>query len=241
MHGSQTLLGKMLRLPLSLIPRDAEVRILRGPLRGQKWVVGAANHACWTGSYEVDALRAFSDAISPGAVVYDVGANVGVYSLLASSRVGASGRVYAFEPMERNLRYLHRHLELNRTQHCVVVAAAVSDTDGTRKFSAASWDYSMGRLAEEGETVVASVTLDSCVYGEKKLPPPDLIKIDVEGAEAEVLTGASRLLAEFHPRIFLEVHGTELHAHCRAFLQVRGYIVREGYGRLIGTWNRSSS
>lgn len=238
MARSQTLLDKVLRLPLSLIPRNTEVRILRGPMRGQKWVVGAASHACWTGSYEVDALRAFADAILPGAVVYDVGANVGVYSLLASSRVGAAGRVYAFEPMERNLGYLHRHLRLNRTQNCFVLEAAVSDTDGTRRFSTADWDYSMGRLAQEGEIVVASITLDSCVYGEKRLPPPNLIKIDVEGAEMEVLAGASRMLAEFHPRVFLEVHGTELHADCRAFLLERGYCVKEGYGRLIGTWSR---
>ena len=91
MSSPQTLLAKILRLPLSLIPPESEVRIVRGPLLGKKWVVGAATHACWTGTYEVDRLRAFAQAISQGVTVYDVGANVGIYSLLASSRVAATG------------------------------------------------------------------------------------------------------------------------------------------------------
>src|ERR1700730_15902395 len=84
MPSSQTLLGRILRAPLALLPREAETRILRGPLRGKKWIVGASSHACWTGTYEVDRLNAFAEAISPAATVYDIGANVGIYSLLAS-------------------------------------------------------------------------------------------------------------------------------------------------------------
>jgi hypothetical protein len=108
MLSSRTLLGKIVRLPLSLIPPEAEVRILRGPLRQKKWIKGAGPNAYWVGTYEVARIRSFAGATSQGAVVYDVGANVGIYSLVASLRVGVSGRVYAFEPLERNLRYLRR-------------------------------------------------------------------------------------------------------------------------------------
>src|SRR6266852_5909298 len=52
MCSPRTLLGKILRLPLSLIPSEAEVRILRGPLRGRKWIVGAGSNACWVGTYD---------------------------------------------------------------------------------------------------------------------------------------------------------------------------------------------
>lgn len=240
MPSARTLFGRIVRLPLSLIPSETEVRILRGPLRGKKWIVGAASHACWTGSYEAERLRALADSIVPGATVYDIGANVGIYSLLASSLVGPSGTVYAFEPLARNLRYLRRHIALNQLQNCVVLELAVSNLEGTRRFSAASWDYSMGRLSPKGEISVQSITLDSCIYGEKGLRPPDLVKIDVEGAELEVLQGGARVLTEFHPAVFVEIHGALLHADCRAFLVAKGYRIEEGYGRLAATWMPST-
>ncbi len=236
MHSPRTSLGKILRLLLSLIPSEAQVRILRGPLRGRKWIVGAGSNACWVGTYEVDRLRALAAAMTQGAVVYDVGANVGIYSLLASLRVGASGMVYAFEPLKRNLQYLRRHLELNNVQNCLILETAVGNIEGTRRFSAASWDFSMGRLSAEGEILVPSTTLDSCIYGEKGLRPPNIIKIDVEGAEFEVLQGASRALSELRPAIFLEIHGTQLHTDCRTLLEAKGYRVEEGYGQLTATW-----
>ena len=93
----------------------------------------------------------------------------------------------------------------------------------------------MARLSEDGGILVASTTLDSCIYGETRLRPPDIIKIDVEGAELEVLEGASRALAEFHPVVFLEIHGTQLHADCRAFLLARGYRIEDGYGQLTAS------
>ena len=232
---SQNLMGRVLRWPLSLIPHEAEVRVLRGPLRGKKWVAGAAGHGCWLGAYESDRLRSFADAISPGATAYDVGANVGIYALLASIRVGTSGKVYAFEPVERNLQYLRRHMKLNEVQNCCVLKAAVSNTEGSRRFSSASWDSSMGRLSPDGEIEVPSFTLDGCVYGEKRFSPPNVIKIDVEGAELEVLEGADRAITEFHPVIFVEVHGVQQHATCRAFLAAKGYQIEEGYGRLTAT------
>src|SRR5580700_3209935 len=101
MLSPAAMLAKFLRFPLSLIPPEAEVRILRGPLRGKKWIKGAGPNAYWVGTYEVARLRALANAVSPGTVVYDVGANVGIYSLLASLRAGPSGKVYAFEPLER--------------------------------------------------------------------------------------------------------------------------------------------
>ena len=136
------MLARILRLPLSLIPCEAGVRILRGPLRGMRWVKGAGPNTYWFGTYEVSHVRAFANKLAPGAVVYDVGANVGIYSLLASLRAGPSGRVYAFEPLERNLRYLRRHISLNNVQNCTVLAEAVCNEEGTRSFSAAPFELS---------------------------------------------------------------------------------------------------
>jgi FkbM family methyltransferase len=232
MPSTRTLLSKILRWPLSMIPRDTKVRVLRGPIRGMKWVKGAGPNAYWVGSYEVTRLREFANALKQGDVVYDVGANVGIYSLCASLGVGSSGCVYAFEPLERNLRYLRQHLTLNDLQNCTVFASAVCDKGGTLAFSAAHLQSSMARLSADGEIQVPSTTLDICIYGEKRLRSPNVIKIDVEGAELEVLLGSIRAINEFHPMIFLEIHGTELHRDCRDFLLRQGYRVDERYGQL---------
>ncbi len=220
-------LSKILRSLLSLIPSDTQIRILRGPLSGNRWIVGASPHACWIGTYEVDRLRSFAAAISPGDTVYDIGANVGIYSLLASSRTGPSGIVYAFEPQLRNVDFLRRHLTLNHVQNCTIIESAVCNTEGTLRFSGVCWEPSMGRLSAEGEVEVSSTTLDKCVYGQKGLRPPDILKIDVEGAEFDLLQGASRTLTEFHPKMFLETHGTQLHSDCRGFLVALGYTIAE--------------
>lgn len=116
MSSSGALLAKMVRLPLSLIPCGAEVRVLRGPLRGMRWIKGSGPNACWFGTYEVSRLRTFANLTGDG----------------------------------------------------------------------------------------------------------------VEGAELEVLEGCDRLVAEFHPTIFFEIHGTQLHADCRAFLSKKGYRIDEG-------------
>jgi FkbM family methyltransferase len=234
--SAQNVIGKILRLPLSLIPGDSTVPILRGPLRGLKWTTGASSHACWTGTYEVENLALFAAAVSPGSSVYDVGANVGIYTLLASQQTGPAGSVYAFEPNPRNLRYLHRHVALNQLNNCLVMAVAVSDKEGTERFSAATWEHPMGRLAQDGELKIPTVTLDACVYGRRQLRSPDVVKIDVEGAELLVLLGASQTLTEYHPRLFIETHGTQQHRDCHEFLVAKGYQLEEGYSYIKATW-----
>jgi len=228
--------SKILRWPLSLLPPETEVRILRGSLRGKKWIRSAGPNACWLGRYEVDRLREFEDELRPGYVVYDVGANVGIYALHATFAVGESGWVYAFEPLERNLQYLRKHMSLNRVANCTIVENAVCNREGMLAFSAASWQPSMARLSAQGEISVPATTLDICIYGKKRFRPPNVIKIDVEGAEVEVLQGAARTITEFHPTIFLEIHGAELHRDCRDFLMAKGYKVKERSGELTATW-----
>ncbi len=235
MISPKAFLDRILRLPFSLIPNDAEVRILRGPLRGRKWIKGAGPNAYWVGTYEAGRIRGFAGVITPGFVVYDVGANVGIYSLLASQLVGPLGRVYAFEPLARNLRYLRQHIKLNNLENCTVVEKAVCKEDGTRRFSATPWQASMAKLSPDGERLVPATTLDSCVYGELKLRPPDVIKIDVEGAELEVLEGATKVISEFYPIIFLELHGIQLHNDCRDLLLAKRYRIAEAYAQITAT------
>jgi len=78
------------------------VPILQGPLRGKKWIVGSQRHAFWLGGYEPHLQRLIAREVKPGEIFYDVGANVGFYSLLASVLVGP-GKVFAFEQLPANV------------------------------------------------------------------------------------------------------------------------------------------
>src|SRR6185295_4714839 len=111
--SGQTRIGKLLRLPLKAVPKAAALPIMSGPSRGFRWVVGASIHGCWLGTYERTKQKRFAAAISLNHVVYDLGAQAGFYSLLASRLVGRQGMVYSFEPLPRNIRFLKKHIAIN--------------------------------------------------------------------------------------------------------------------------------
>ena len=159
-HRSDSLgtFQRALRLPLRLIPPAATVRILMGPLRGHKWIVGSSTHGCWIGTFERHKQEVFAATILQGDVVYDLGAHVGLYSLLAASRGGFAGHVYAFEPVPRNLAYLYRHLSLNGVTNCSVIDAAVTSTSGMATFDQ-SVHPAMGHLGAGGSDMINARTV----------------------------------------------------------------------------------
>lgn len=225
--SNKTLIGKFLRLPLKFIPKDTVFPILQGKLKGKKWIVGSGNHGYWLGSFESKKRILFEKSVVKGSVVYDVGANVGFYTLLASFLVGDSGKVYAFEPVPENILYLNKHIKLNNASNVVVIEAAVSDQSGELNFKE-NVDSTQGSLSPEGSLVVKSVKLDD--LAEKgSISIPQYIKIDVEGGEMLVLKGAKNILKRFHPTIFLATHGNDIHEECLNFLKLLGYKI-EGIG-----------
>lgn len=215
----QSLPGRMLRWPLRAIPEDAVFPILTGPNRGFRWISGATVHGCWVGSYEKDIADRLWSRLSPGDVFYDAGAHVGYYTLLGSRAVGSDGRVIAFEPLPRNLSYLRRHLALNEITNVDVVPAALRDRDG--EVTLASEDGpSKAKMSAGGSLSVSGRTMDSL-----PLLPPDVVKMDVEGAEAEVLRGGLETLGEHRPLIIFSTHGAELRSECYELLESIGYRV----------------
>jgi len=216
------LVGRALRLPLHLVPRSAEVRILQGPLRGKHWIAGSSNHGCWLGSYEAAKQRKIIERVRPGMVCWDVGANVGFYTLLLAELVGASGRVFAFEPVPRNVELLRRHLEMNKYQNVRVLPCALGDVDGEVGFDP-GMSHLVGRMADKGRWKVTCSKADSLLDA-GEIEAPDVIKVDVEGAEAAVIRGALRAMGR-HPVIFLATHGEEVHRECVELLTASGYRV----------------
>lgn len=224
----RTFLGRLIRLPLRLVPSGRIVRIKSGPLRGWRWITGSAPHGCWIGTYERDSQRAFIENVREGAVVYDIGANAGFFTLLASKLVGPRGVVYAFEPLPRNLTVLERHVSLNGCENVRILPIAAAAASGTARFAIAH-NPSQGGISDRGELEVATRTLDDVVASGNRRP--DFLKIDVEGAETQVLTGASVLLRESHPTILLSTHGWEQHERCSEMLESFGYaltLLRDG-------------
>src|SRR2546427_4014456 len=161
MPPNTSILRRIARSPLWLIPTEMVVPIIHGPLRGSKWVVGSAHHSSWLGSYESEKLRCIASELKPGGVFYDIGANVGLYSLLAS-RLVPRGMTYAFEPVPRNIGYLRRHLELNHIHNVELLELAISDRAGTAFFQEGENRF-MGHLAPQGMLRVRTATLDSLV------------------------------------------------------------------------------
>ena len=218
------MIKKLLRLPLHMIPKSCQMRILCGKLRGTKWIAGAGNHSCWLGIYEYEKRKLFEKAVRSGSIVYDVGAHAGYYSLLASLLVGRQGLVYAFEPAPGNLFYLREHIRRNGIRNINICACAIADYIGPMKFLDHRNSF-MGRLDETGSLEVQVTTLDQ-LHITGKIRPPELIKMDIEGAEYEALEGARKILLEYHPILFLATHGAGIHHRCIKLLESFKYKIR---------------
>lgn len=218
------LISKVVHGILGAIPDGLVVPVIRGPLRGRRWTTGSLTNRCWLGGYEPERQSELVRLIGKGDVVRDVGANVGFYALLAGVLAGQEGRVLAFEPVAENVAILRRHLSLNDLETRVeVVEAAVADKSGIRHFSAGEY-RATGKLDRAGQIEVRVVSLDE-MMAEGRLPRVDVIKIDVEGAELEVLEGAKEVLTRYRPRLVVELHNPEMDRKCPEFLRQLGYQI----------------
>ena len=207
-------LGRLSRWPLKAIPKKMVMPVLSGPNRGLWWVSGTLTHGCWLGWYEKPCIEYVASLIRPGMVAFDVGANVGFYTLLLSRGVGPQGRVIAFEPNQANVAHFKEHLRLNKIGNVEIVEAAVTDKEGTAFFSG---EGSMGKLSQTG-TPTRTVQLDNC-------PRPDFVKMDIEGEETAALRGSARILAERHAVWFIATHGNAVRTEISALLTSQNYTL----------------
>lgn len=150
--------------------------------------------------FEVDVSAFFRDQIRPGMVVFDVGANIGHFTLLAAKRVGLSGRVHAFEASAAEYRKLSANIAVNRLSNVVANPTAVCERSGTATFHICSVGRGLyNSLGTPIQTTATSVEVP-CVSLDAYLDAAqvtrvDVLKIDVEGAEPAVLRGAASLLS----------------------------------------------
>lgn len=183
------------------------------------------------------ALFDFVEAhVNAGDIVWDIGANVGLFSVSAAHRVGPNGRVISVEPDPFLAALLQRSANhrSNRDLKMDVLCAAVSDQSGIARFLIANRGRASNSLAQVGgrsqaagsryAQYVPTLTLDSLLVS---FPAPTVLKIDVEGAEVMVLNVGQRVLAESRPIIYVEV-GQEQRAAISSILTQRNYALFDG-------------
>ncbi len=225
---------RLLRLPLRLIPSSAELPILGGINRGRKWIVGSNVRRCWLGTYERPMQLLIARRIRLGMAVWDIGANVGFHTLAFSNAVGLGGSVTAIEPQCQNVGFLQRHLELNHSGNVSVLQCGVSDRASICSFSVGRHS-SEGRLEPSATSYkIPTVTLDDYAFSYDG-GVPDLMKIDVEGAESAALKGAVKILEERGPEIWLALHGEEQRVECGCILEQRQYRFYDLSGERLKT------
>ena len=219
-----------------ILPKGIAMPVLRGPLAGFRIIHGSlagesGGASVYYGLVEPEQTAAICKILKPGDVFYDIGANVGYYTLLGAKLIGNTGTVVSVEPALRNICLLNRHLALNRLSNVQIVSAASADHGGLRRFVFGN-NYAVGHLAFEeavGQSaaidpltfIVPVVSIDS-IYETTGLASK-VVKIDVEGAEFEVLRGSVKVISSCRPTIILSTHSEKLKAQCKEFLAQYAY------------------
>jgi FkbM family methyltransferase len=181
---------------------------------------------------EVDSYRAYAAAISPDAVVIDVGAHIGTYSIIAIQKAGSRGKVLAFEPHEFTKAHLLRHLKWNGVSDQVVVRdICCGSREGMADFYClpGQAEGMNGLVPIEGfeKHLVKITTLDKEL--QQLNLEPQIIKIDVEGAEWEVLRGAEECLSRVKPILFLSLHPKALALRHESEDGILDWLQKRGY------------
>lgn len=202
-----------------------------GPAKGLAYpVILPLDKAIWIGNYEVEFASSIANSLTKGMVCFDIGGYRGFIAGMMA--VAGAGRVVTFEPLEENREQIQRMIEVNPGIHVEIMPVAINDCDEETKFKVMP-NPSMGKLvssdfqpqASEVKTIPITVCkLDSLVLN-GGLPVPDIMKVDVEGAETAVLQGATKLLTKHAPILFIEAHSGSLAQECADFLYGLGYDV----------------
>ena len=201
-----------------------------GPMAGVRW----KRYNClpyWyhTGQYEPEISAHIGAHLKAGETFWDIGAHAGYHAIMAARTVGAHGRVIAVEPDPDTCAILREQLALNGIGNCTLIQGAAADRSGTVTLRRLSVDTRRSSLQEigasDGEALqVPSVTLDELA---SRYPCPQMLKMDIEGAEVLALPGGQRLFrGDDRPRhLIIGVHGAAAKTFTEAFLREHAYRV----------------
>jgi FkbM family methyltransferase len=214
------------------------------PLKGRTikmWHYGyqVENDLFWAGygnNWEATSLRLWARLAARATVVFDIGANTGIFSLAAQS-VNPNAKVYAFEPVNIIADKLERNVTINNFDITVERFAASDSTGGAILFSSGEFEYSasLERTMMDGcsrvfETTIKRMKIDDFVLA-SDITAVDLIKLDVEKHEKEALQGLRRVIDKFRPIFLIEVLSRDLGAGVAPFFSGNDYVIFDVYER----------
>jgi FkbM family methyltransferase len=190
-----------------------------------------------SGSFEPNELWFVGQYLKPGMCFIDIGANEGFYSIYASKKVGPTGKVFSFEPSPRERPWLERNVRVNQLTNVTISPLALANVPGEAVLNLADAEHngqnSLGPFGHQGVTCADSIrvelnTLDH-LRESGKIPKPDVIKIDVEGAEFKVLTGSIKTLKNDQPVVLIEVFDAALCGQLSTAADVLSLLEDLGY------------
>ena len=220
--------------PVEALLQRGELRVLGGPAHGSRlsgehfthW--GAQAWSVLTGTHEPMVHEALRRTLGSGGVFIDIGSNLGYTALLAAGIVGPSGRVIALDAQRECADATQVNARLNGLHQVQALHCAAGATSGEQEVIVTQ-DPLWTRLASVGEHPLevrrdrVPVTAVDDLVARLGLPTVDVVKIDVEGAELDVIGGMGRVLAEQRPFVIAEMHDRNAD-FCRA-MSAAGYRV----------------
>ncbi len=215
-------------------PADADrsPRLVKIDRHTQLWAPSAWE-AKMAAVHEKAALALAAGMIRPDAVMYDVGANLGLYSILLSRMAGPGGYVYSVEASPVALYFLQANLGLNRVPNYEILPVAILGMTDTTEFRINYRNLAVGiagpipYLGKPGHVInVSALPLDD-VIERHDLKPPDFIKMDIEGAEVHAITGMRNTIARYRPAILMELHGQRAARGTLEAIDWSGYTFQE--------------
>ncbi len=199
---------------------------------------------CVMDAYEPENSALIRALLNPGDVFLDLGANVGWFTLLASTVVGPAGHIYCFEPQRPIAEHLARTIALNGLQEMVTLRqAGVWNQAGSMALAGDGGSENQGaaHLLPGGSGSARSSMVDLIALDSLALDRCDVIKMDIEGAEPKAMEGAEQLLRATRPIILSELHSRQLgvvsEMDCAGFIsemQARGYVCIGSRGEAAG-------
>ncbi len=199
------------------------------------WNDDGGNALYRSGYYEPATVKLFERLLTPAMVVFDVGANIGQYTLVACDRIGKAGEVHAWEPDPVTFEWLSRNVHINGLGNVRLNQSAVfNNTEPVSLRLASTRDTGSNSMVgdpwiKSGKSVTVPCTTLDIYMAEHPITRVDVMKVDVEGAELGVLRGADKLLHDHQPVLLLEFEERMQRQAGTSCRELADHLAKKGY------------
>lgn len=219
---------------------DAECHVVRN---GRRFVLNPANFVqrnfFWFGEVDRREPHVLAQLLTPGSVLFDVGANFGYYAVTLADAMGLDCRVFAFEPFPSTYELLHRHVQLNALEEVIqTYPLALSDEVGFARMELNNRNTGAAALTNGVGIVRVKVSTLDKFCAEHEINRLDFLKVDVEGYEEKLLIGGTVTINRFRPLIFIELNPPTLARTGSSVDRVVERLKEHGYALFVADRDR---